>query len=68
MTRTNPQSAEFWQGYRDGMTEIYMLGIEAFEAKYSAEFEENVSLDFRGRKKAVKECKRRLAAMLRGRQ
>ena len=63
--RTNPQSTEFWQGYRDAQAEILMLGLESFEGKYRAEFEDMTdSVHFRGMVKAYRECKRRLSAML----
>lgn len=60
---TNPQSAEFWQGYRDGAAEIIELGIVGFQAKYHAEFEGNDTNHFKGMAKAFAEYKRRLAGM-----
>ena len=62
--KTNPKSTEYWQGYRDMQSEILMAGIEAVEAKYAIEFEDNNNIHFRGMKKALTEYKRRLAEML----
>lgn len=45
-------------------SEILMAGIEAVEAKYAIEFEDNNNIHFRGMKKALTEYKRRLAEML----
>ena len=64
MARNNPQSAEFWQGYRDGMFEIMQLGIMAYRAKYWYEFEgDNKTNHFKGMVKALSECERRLDSM-----
>ena len=61
---TNPQSAEFWQGYRDGMHEILALGISNLRGKYYPEFESDDPCNhIKGMMKAMRECEKRLDAM-----
>ena len=61
---TNPQSAEFWQGYRDGMRQILKLGINGLRATYWPEFEGDIkSNHVKGMVKALEESEKRLSAM-----
>ena len=61
---TNQQSAEFWQGYRDGMREIISLGIIGLRGKYWPEFEgDTKSNHVKGMLKALEESEKRLSAM-----
>lgn len=66
MGNENSGSREFWEGYRSAQIEMLMLGIEAFEAKYAPEFEENQSMHFRGACKALDREKKKLSAMIKG--
>ena len=62
--KDNPQAREYFSGYRQAKYEVLKLGLEAFQAKYHAEYmDANNTPHWRGMVDAVKHMKTRVKVL-----